>query len=178
MSPLSISHRAYRYGGASRGAESSNRGLCKLVGVPFYFVNILVDGSCFPRCSLPCLLPLLGGLFGPPCPAPGFCRPPAGRNIRGPSCGVWPFLGGLAALPACPSTVSRSFAISRVFRVFAARLLVATFVALLAGSGRSWGALRPSLLALLLFRGRLLVPAFFRALYFVLITVAGYIRAV
>ena len=56
------------------------------------------------------------------------------RNLRGSSFGVWPF--SLPLPPVC---------------------WFATFVVRLSGSGLSWGALRPSLLALQLSRGLLLL---------------------
>ena len=134
--------------------------------VPFFFDNVLVGGSSFPRCSPPCLLPhgcwfapfgvclsgsglFLGGLFGPPCSL--FLLPVFWSQPCGPSCGVWPFLGGLAALPACPTTEMRSFLlVPSSFELF---ILVLTMVF----GYISWVALRPSLLARQLSRGLLLL---------------------
>ena len=67
-----------------------------------------------------------------------------------------------AACPAFCRSWGAFSALPARLLVFAARLRVATFVALLAGSGRSWGALRPSLLARLLSRGFFaIIPASF-----------------
>ena len=94
------------------------------------------------------LLPCLSGL----------CRP-SGSNLRGSSFGVRPFLGGLVALPACPTTESRFCdllpCLSGLCRPSGSNLRGSSFGVgpflggLVALPASSWGALWPSLLLVL-----------------------------